>query len=126
MKVDARTIVKRALTTEKSLNLREGMHCYAFEVNADANRLEIGRAIEALFKVKVTNVRTVNVRGKLKRLGRFAGKRAAWKKAYVTIGPDGHIDLFEKAYFEDLGYEYGRHIIQTNFCGYPSSDCSDV
>lgn len=97
MKTDARNIVKRALTTEKSLNLREGQHCFAFEVAADANRLEIGRAVEELFKVKVTAVRTVNVRGKLKRLGRFVGKRAAWKKAYVTITPEGHIELFEKA-----------------------------
>lgn len=97
MKVDARAIVKRALTTEKSLNLREGQHCYAFEVASDANRLEIGRAVEELFKVKVTDVRTIQVRGKLKRLGRFAGKRPAWKKAYVTIAPEGHIDLFEKA-----------------------------
>ncbi len=97
MKTDARVIVKRALTTEKSLNLREGQQCYAFEVDSEANRLEIGRAIEELFKVKVTGVRTVNVRGKLKRLGRFVGKRSAWKKAYVTIAPEGHIELFEKA-----------------------------
>jgi large subunit ribosomal protein L23 len=96
MKTDARAIVKRALTTEKSLNLREGKHCYAFEVASDANRLEIGRAVEELFKVKVTAVRTINVRGKLKRLGRFVGKRPAWKKAYVTISPEGHIELFEK------------------------------
>jgi large subunit ribosomal protein L23 len=96
MKTDARMIVKRALTTEKSLNLREGQRCYAFEVASDANRHEIGRAVEELFKVKVTAVCTINVRGKLKRLGRFVGKRPAWKKAYVTIGVDGHIDLFEK------------------------------
>lgn len=97
MKIDARTIVKRALTTEKSLNLREGQHCYAFEVASDANRLDIGRAVEELFKVKVVAVRTMSVRGKLKRLGRFVGKRPAWKKAYVTIAPEGHVELFEKA-----------------------------
>lgn len=97
MKTDARAIVKRALTTEKSLNLREGQRCYAFEVASEANRLEIGKAVEELFKVKVETVRTVNVRGKLKRLGRFVGRRSAWKKAYVTIAPEGHIELFEKA-----------------------------
>lgn len=97
MRYDARSIVRKALTTEKSLNLREGQHCYAFEVAGDANRLQIGRAVEELFKVKVMGVRTVNVRGKLKRLGRFAGMRPAWKKAYVTIAPEGHIELFEKS-----------------------------
>lgn len=97
MKIDARSIVRRALTTEKSLNLREGQHCFAFEVAPGANRLQIGSAVEELFKVKVTSVRTVNVRGKSKRLGRFEGKRPSWKKAYVTITPEGHIELFEKA-----------------------------
>ena len=96
MKYDARTVVHRALTTEKSLNLREGQHCYAFEVAPEANRLQIERAIEELFKVKVTGVRTINVRGKEKKLGRFTGRRSAWKKAYVTIAPEGHIELFEK------------------------------
>ncbi|HEX9750399.1 MAG TPA: 50S ribosomal protein L23 [candidate division Zixibacteria bacterium] len=96
MKYDPRHIVLRALTTEKSLNLRESQHCYAFEVAADANRLEIGRAVAELFKVEVTDVRTMNVRGKTKRLGRFEGKRPAGKKAYVTIRPGGHIELFEK------------------------------
>lgn len=96
MKYDPRLIVRRALTTEKSLNLRETQHCYTFEVAPDANKLQIERAVEELFKVKVLKVRTINVRGKLKRLGRFTGKRAARKKAYVTIHSEGHIDLFEK------------------------------
>jgi large subunit ribosomal protein L23 len=96
MKYDPHLIVRKALTTEKSLNLRESQHCYAFEVACDANKLQVGQAIEELFKVKVLDVRTVNVRGKMKRLGRFTGRRAAWKKAYVTIHPEGHIDLFEK------------------------------
>jgi large subunit ribosomal protein L23 len=96
MKYDPHLIVRKALTTEKSLNLREGQHCYAFEVAGDANKLQVGRAIEELFKVKVLNVRTVNVRGKVKRLGRFTGRRASWKKAYVTIHPEGHIELFER------------------------------
>jgi len=96
MKYDAHRIVRRALTTEKSTILREAKHCFAFEVDPDANKLEIGRAVEELFKVKVLGVRTVNVRGKLKRLGRFAGRRTARKKAYVTLAADAHIALFEK------------------------------
>lgn len=96
MKYDPRRIIRKALTTEKSVILRESRHCYSFEVDPDANKLEIGRAIEELFKVKVVDVRTINVRGKLKRLGRYAGRRPARKKAYVTIRPEGHIELFEK------------------------------
>lgn len=96
MKYDPHRIVRKALTTEKTLTLREKEHCYAFEVDPEANKLQIGRAIEELFKVKVLDVRTFNMRGKLKRLGRFTGKRAATKKAYIRIHPEGHIDLFEK------------------------------
>jgi large subunit ribosomal protein L23 len=96
MRYDPHLIVRKALTTEKSLNLREGQHCYAFEVAPDANKHQIGRAVEELFKVRVLDVRTVNIRGKEKRLGRFSGKRPARKKAYVTIHPEGHIGLFEK------------------------------
>jgi len=96
MRYDPHQIIRRALTTEKSLNLREGKNCFAFEVAADANKLQIEQAVNELFKVKVTNVRTMNVRGKLKRLGRFVGKRPASKKAYVTIRPEDHIELFEK------------------------------
>ncbi|MEW5702668.1 MAG: 50S ribosomal protein L23 [Candidatus Zixiibacteriota bacterium] len=96
MRYDPRRIIRRALTTEKSVILREGRHCFAFEVDPDANKLEIGQAVEDLFKVKVVDVRTINVRGKLKRLGRFAGRRPARKKAYVTIHSEGHIELFEK------------------------------
>ena len=83
-------------TTEKSLGLRENEHCYSFEVDPEANKLQIRQAVEELFKVKVLDVRTHNVRGKMKRLGRFVGKQTATKKAYVRIHPDGHIDLFEK------------------------------
>ena len=97
MSTNPRTVVRRALTTEKSLNLREKQHCYAFEVAPDATKLEIGQAVAELFKVKVLNVHTINLPGKLKRMGRFAGRRPAKKKAYVTIAPEGHIELFEKA-----------------------------
>ena len=76
--------------------LDDGESGVFFGPDPEADKLQIGRAVEELFKVRVLNVRTFNVRGKMKRLGRFTGKRAATKKAYVRIHPEGHIDLFEK------------------------------
>ncbi len=96
MKYDARAIVHKALTTEKSLNQREKKSCVAFRVATEADKLQIKRAIEELFKVKVIHVRTMVVRGKLKRLGRFAGRCPSWKKALVTIRSSDHVELFEK------------------------------
>jgi large subunit ribosomal protein L23 len=96
MRYDPHVIVERALTTEKSLNLREGKHCVTFQVAVGADKLQVKRAIEELFKVKVLGVRTMMMRGKKKRLGRFEGRRPAWKKAMVTIRKEDHIELFEK------------------------------
>jgi len=96
MKYDMHAIVERALTTEKSLDLREKRNCVAFKVATGADKVQIKRAIEELFKVKVVEVRTMMVRGKEKRLGRFAGRRPSWKKALVTIREGDHIGLFEK------------------------------
>lgn len=96
MRYDPHTVVERALTTEKSLNLREGQNCVTFKVAVGADKLQVKRAIEELFKVKVVDVRTMLMRGKKKRLGRFEGQRPAWKKALVTLRKDDHIALFEK------------------------------
>ena len=96
MRYDPHTIVERALTTEKSLNLREGQNCVTFKVAAGADKVQIKRAIEELFRVKVVEVRTMMMRGKMKRLGRFVGRRPAWKKALVTLRKEDHIGLFEK------------------------------
>ncbi len=93
---EARTVVKRALITEKGTALRETRNQYHFEVARDANKIEIKRAIETIFTVKVAEVRTQQVRGKVKRQGRFAGRRSDWKKAIVTLLPDQKIDLFEQ------------------------------
>ena len=93
---DARAIVKKALITEKGTLLRETRRQYHFEVARDANKLEIRRAVEFIFHVKVTDVRTMQVRGKEKRQGRFAGRRSDWKKAIVTLEPDQKIELFEQ------------------------------
>jgi large subunit ribosomal protein L23 len=65
-------------------------------VARDANKIEIQRAIEAIFSVKVAQVRTMQVRGKVKRQGRWVGKRTNWKKAIVTLQPDQKIELFEQ------------------------------
>ena len=90
-------IIYRPLITEKSTILREAKEVYCFRVHVNANKIEIARAIEALFsKVKVARVRTSIVRGKSKRMGRFEGRRPDWKKAWVQLAADSKdIDLFE-------------------------------
>ncbi len=93
---DPRTIVKKALITEKGTALRELRNQYHFEVARDANKLEIKHAIETIFSVKVGHVRTMQIRGKVKRQGRFVGKRSDWKKAVVTLLPEQKIELFEQ------------------------------
>lgn len=88
-------IVRRPLITEKStLQREEGI--YAFEVARGANKVEIKRAIETQFKVRVAEVRTANMHGKTRRQGRFVGRRPDWKKAYVRLA-DGEkpIEFFE-------------------------------
>lgn len=90
-------IIRRPLITEKSTRQKDDARQYAFEVRRDANKIEIQSAVERLFKVKVLQVRTVNVLGKLKRLGRRYGKRPDWKKAIVTLREEDRIDFFEGA-----------------------------
>ena len=92
---DPYQIINRPLLTEKSDRLREGSNQYCFEVDPSANKLEIKQAVEELFKVKVDKVRVYNLEGKTKRMGRHAGKRADWKKAFVTLKGEAVIDLFE-------------------------------
>lgn len=84
-------IITRPLLTEKALLLRERQENpeYVFEVARDANKIEIARAVEAVFNVKVEKVNTVLMKGKLRRQGRFAGHAPNWKKAYVTL-KEGH------------------------------------
>jgi large subunit ribosomal protein L23 len=93
---DPRSIVRKALITEKGTALRELRNQYHFEVARDANKIEIKRAIETIFSVKVDQVRTMQAHGKVRRQGRYAGRRNDWKKAVVTLGPDQKIDLFEQ------------------------------
>ena len=83
--MNANQIIRRPLVTEKSTILREEGNVIAFEVDPKANKIEVKRAVEELFKVKVDEVRLFNVRGKMKRLGRWVGKRRDWRKAYVRL-----------------------------------------
>jgi len=96
MMKDPRSVVRRALITEKGTVMRELRNQYHFEVARDANKIDIKRAIESIFSVKVDSVRTQQVAGKPRRYGRFVGKRNDWKKAIVTLKADQKIDLFEQ------------------------------
>ena len=96
MKREPRTIVRRALITEKGTQIRERENGYLFEVARDSNKIEIRHAIEAIFPVKVESVRTLRVHGKPKRMGRYAGHRPDWKKAIVTLKKGHTIELFEQ------------------------------
>ena len=76
---DPRQILLRPLLTEKSTLLKESQNVVTFQVATDANKVEIRRAVETVFSVKVRDVRTSNVEGKLKRMGRHQGRRPSWK-----------------------------------------------
>lgn len=88
-------IIKRPLNTEKTTLQKESVNQVTFEVDQRANRIEIGRSVEEVFKVKVANVNTMHVKGKIKRRGRTLGKRKDWKKAIVTLMPGERIEFFD-------------------------------
>lgn len=92
---DAYKIIKRPLITEKSTIQKEMDNQLAFEVDRRANKIEIKKAVERIFKVQVETVRTLNYQGKKKRLGRTLGRRRHWKKAVVTLKPGQKIEFFE-------------------------------
>jgi large subunit ribosomal protein L23 len=92
---DLQKVVVRPVITEKSNLQKEGHNQITFEVSRQANKIEIKKAVERLFKVQVMEVNTMNVRGKVKRLGRNIGKRPNWKKAIVTLKEGERIDFFE-------------------------------
>ena len=78
-------IIRRPLVTEKTTLLREDGRTVVFVVAREANKIDVKRAVEKLLGAKVDGVRTANKQGKLKRQGRFVGRRSDWKKAYVTL-----------------------------------------
>ena len=88
-------VIKKPLVTEKTTIEKDARNIIAFVVHRDANKIEIKESVEKLFKVEVTAVKTATVAGKLKRVGKQAGKRANWKKAYVTLKEGNNVDFFE-------------------------------
>jgi large subunit ribosomal protein L23 len=97
MKKDPRSIIERPLITEKNHLLQDKENKYVFEVARYANKLEIKQAIEDIFDVRVESVRTMRMQGKIKRMGRFEGRRPNWKKAIVKLTDGDVIDLYAGA-----------------------------
>ena len=90
-----RAVIRRPLITERATQLQEARGKYSFEVDNRANKIDVKRAVESMFDVQVVKVNTTSVRGKVKRLGRFVGRRSDWKKAIVTLADGQSIDIFE-------------------------------
>lgn len=88
-------ILIRPLITEKSTILTDDQNTYVFQVGLQANKVQIKQAIEQVFGVQVEDVRTVTVRGKTKRFGRYYGKRPNWKKAYVRLAEGDALNFFD-------------------------------
>lgn len=92
----ARQVLLKPLVTERTTKLRDENNKYAFEVDHRANKMEIKNAVEEIFGVHVVSVRTMNVLGKLKRLGRSEGRQPSWKKAIVTLREGDTIEAFDR------------------------------
>jgi large subunit ribosomal protein L23 len=90
-------IIRRPLVTEKTAVQREVSNVVVFEVAAGTNKIQVKKAVEALFAgVKVVDVRIANMHGKTRRVGRFVGRRSDWKKAYIRLADDSKkIEIFE-------------------------------
>lgn len=96
MKLNNTDIIIAPLVTEKSTDLKEQQQLLCFKVHRDANKINVKRAVEELFKTQVETVRIMNLRGKMKRYGRYTGRRPSWKKAYVKLKKDAKmIEYFE-------------------------------
>ena len=93
--MDLYKVIKAAHITEKGTLQKELQNQIAFKVDRKANKVEIRRAVETLFKTKVVDVKTMNIKGKRCRVGRTLGKKADWKKAVVKLAPGESIEFFE-------------------------------
>ncbi len=93
--MDMYQVIKKPLITEKGTLLKEKMNKISLRVDRKANKVEIRKAVEVLFKTEVVDVQTMNVLGKKRRMGRSVGKRPDWKKAVVTLAPGKTIEFFE-------------------------------
>lgn len=92
--MDDYNIIIKPLVTEQDIHFANTKNAYSFEVNKKANKVQIRNAVQRLYNVKVSDVRTANVKGKPRRRGRSFGTTKSWKKAVVVLHPDYHIDLF--------------------------------
>jgi large subunit ribosomal protein L23 len=93
--MDLYKVIKRPLITEKANLHKELSNQIALEVDRRANKIEIRRAVETLFKTDVLEVKTLNVQGKMRRVGKNVGRRPNWKKAIVRLAPGKRIEFFE-------------------------------
>jgi large subunit ribosomal protein L23 len=92
----SRNLILSPLISEKGANMRTDQNKFIFRVDRKANKLQIKKAVEELFKVKVEDVTTLTMHGRPKRMGRFEGRRSDWKKAIVKLKKGETIELFEK------------------------------
>lgn len=92
--MEARDIIIKPVVTEKSIGMMEN-NKYVFKVALKANKIEIKKAVEEIFKVKVVGVNTVRINGKMKRMGRYEGKTSDYKKAIVQLAEGDSIEIFE-------------------------------
>ncbi|SMB84001.1 LSU ribosomal protein L23P [Desulfonispora thiosulfatigenes DSM 11270] len=92
--LNSRDIIVKPIVTEKSMGVMEE-NKYTFKVAKKANKIDIKKAVEDIFKVKVLDVKTMNVKGKVKRVGRSLGRTSDWKKAIVTLKDGDTIEIFE-------------------------------
>jgi large subunit ribosomal protein L23 len=88
-------VLIRPILTEKTTRLQAGSNVYTFEVGHESNKHQIKEAVQAVFGVTVEDVRTMVMRGKSKRFGRYYGKRSNWKKAYVRLADGDSLNFFE-------------------------------
>jgi large subunit ribosomal protein L23 len=93
--MDIYQVIKEPHITEKANIQKEGTNQITFKVHKKANKVEIKQAVETFFKTKVLDVRTMNVRGKRRRMGKTVGKKSDWKKAVVRLAPGENIEFFE-------------------------------
>lgn len=93
--IHPREIIIAPMLTEKSLLEKDNNNRYMFKVSINANKIEIKKAIEKVFAVKVVKINTIRMKGKPKRMGKYEGRRPDWKKAIVTIQADQSIPDFE-------------------------------
>ena len=90
-------VIKKPILTEKTTLQKEEGNKVTFEVDRRANKIEVKQAVEHIFRVKVIDVHTMMMRGKVKRVGRFSGKRPDWKKAIVSLKPGEQLPFLEGA-----------------------------